>query len=1001
MQYQINKSNYKTFSMFGEHKRKARSYFIPFPEEKQALEVQAPLERYHSDRVLLLSGEWEFHFYEKMSQMPEILDTSKIEFDSVPVPSTWQRTGYAPPYYLNTRYQFPLDPPNFPTDVPVGVYHKTFTVPNQQKQYFLNFLGVASSLDVYLNGVYVGYSEGAHNTAEFDVTSYLKEGENELLCVVCKWSNGTYLECQDMFRENGIFRDVYLIETEEAWLNDFSIKTAKSGQGYTMNVKLETEGVRDAHCHVSLKKDGAQLASETVGAGAQEVAFHNLTVEEWSAELPNLYELWFTVERGGKKLECVRVFIGFRHIQIDRDVFKFNGAKIKMKGVNHHDSTPKTGYVMTAREMEQDVRLMKEFNVNTVRTSHYPPDPMFLIYCDIYGLYVVDEADIETHGCDAGEGKHAIDQISHDPRWEGHYLDRVSRMYERDKNHPSITMWSLGNESGGYYCQDRCYDWLKKACPEVPVHYEAVSRTKRWAYDVVSEMYMPVEKLYAISKGVLGPKYNNKPYFLCEYAHAMGFGPGGLEDYMVRFYKSDRLLGGCIWEWVDHAVYHAPGDGPYEYTYGGDHGEAFHDGNFCVDGLFYPDRTPHTGAFEMKACYRPLRAQMKGKKKVRFTNWNAFRSSDYLEVCWELLRDGKKTAGGTLPVQLAPGESKVYLIEELAIDTEQDNLLNIIYSDKESGYEVAREQLELFSIVKELPQNDLAKTTLKVRERDISIAFENGHVVFNKGTGLLESYVVDKREYLNQNPLGGQKGMGFSLFRAPLDNDRNVAKTWEKMGYPALRFALISIKAKRYGEQVRVKAAYQVKSAEKGLLFLASATYLVDGTGKLQVTAALSRVHPAAVSLPRFGMCVELPKTYHRVVYYGRGPKENLSDIKVHAPCGIYRADVAELAQPYIKPQDNGAHTDTRWMKLLDKEGHGLMIVNSERYFTFQAHHYTTEDLVKAAHREDIKEGDTTVLNIDGFLRGSGSNSCGPIPTIRHRISMAKPLTFRFTMKAL
>lgn len=595
MKYSVNRAIHSDFNVIDENKLPARAYFIPFSNNDAFSKTDYKNERYNSDRVVMLSGDWDFKYYNKLSDIPTCLDTDNTDFDRISVPSTWQRNGYDQIAYINTRYPFPKKPPHIPQDVAVGIYRKNVELKKYSRQ-IISFLGVAGALALYINGEYVGYSEGSHNTAEFDITEFVNEGNNEILAVNYKWCNGTYLECQDMFRENGIFRDVYIINQEEKHIDDFLFRTSKNADG-TYDLKIKIDG----------NFDDVDISCDLFTTKESNTIIKNLKVNEWTAETPNLYEVTIKI----KDVEVIRTYIGFKDVKINGEVFLFNDKPIKMLGVNHHDTHMTKGYAVSLDDLELDIKLMKEYNCNAVRTSHYPPDPVFLTMCDIYGLYVVDEADIETHGFYAvPHSTYNPNRLSNDIKWASHYLDRVKRMYERDKNHPSITMWSLGNESGGYKCQDVCYDFLKKVNPEIPVHYEGAIRSKRWAYDVVSRMYGTPDLMRKILKGTAGSKYKGKPFFQCEYAHAMGNGPGGLEEYMELFYSSNQFMGGCIWEWADHSVYDE--NAKYKWTYGGDHNEPIHDGNFCVDGLFYPDRKPSSGALEMKVCYRPIRAEYSG-----------------------------------------------------------------------------------------------------------------------------------------------------------------------------------------------------------------------------------------------------------------------------------------------------------------------------------------------------------------------------------------------------
>ncbi|MDE6722753.1 MAG: hypothetical protein K2J55_00980, partial [Eubacterium sp.] len=546
MKYQISRNLHSDFSVFEENKLAERSYFIPFSTTERLLESDYKNERYVSDRTISLSGKWDFAYFDKLSKIPDTFDTENFSFDEIDVPSTWQRTGYDQIAYINTRYPFPKKPPHIPQDVAVGIYRKSFSATGS-KHRTLNFLGVAGALAVYINRKYVGYSEGSHNTAEFDISAVLNDGSNEVVAVVYKWSNGTYLECQDMFRENGIFRNVYIIETETNYINDFCIRPERNIDG-TYNVNISVDGSFDEHSKIRITASDDKILFETELLPSKNATIPSLYVEEWSAEIPKLYEVIISLYNGEEETEAIRTYLGFKHIEINEEVFLFNDKAIKFKGVNHHDTHMTKGYAVSLDDLELDIKLMKEYNCNAVRTSHYPPDPAFLTMCDMYGLYVVDEADIETHGFYAVPySTYRPNRLSNDISWAEHYLDRVKRMYGRDKNHPCITMWSLGNESGGYKCQDVCYDYLKKVNPEIPVHYEGVNRSKRWAYDVVSHMYASPELMRNVLKGNAGKKYKGKPFFQCEYAHAMGDGPGRLEEYMQLFYSSDQFMGGCIW----------------------------------------------------------------------------------------------------------------------------------------------------------------------------------------------------------------------------------------------------------------------------------------------------------------------------------------------------------------------------------------------------------------------------------------------------------------------
>jgi len=994
MKYTINRTNHHDFETYELNKRAARAYFIPYSQKSVLERTALKDERYNSDLVEVLSGQWDFSYFAKKSEVPDIFDTETENFDKIQVPSTWQRTGYEPPVYLNCPYEFETPPPNLPDDFSVGVYRKIFKVEDVNNTFYLSFLGVIASLDLYVNGKFVGYSEGAHNTAEFDISSFVVEGENEILALVHKWSSATFVECQDMFRENGIFRDVLLYKLNKTHINDYQIRSTKIDGLWYLTAELELAGDTEACEIVAEIFDGNNLlAKKTIAAGKDvKIQFSDLNAQEWNAEIPKLYDLYFTLVKDSKEIESIRNYTGFKYIEIKNEVFTFNGKNIKLKGVNHHDTHEKNGYVMTFDELERDVVLMKEFNVNTVRTSHYPPDPHLISLCDKYGLYVVDEADIETHGAQV-HPHYSLNLISGDRKWSPRYVDRVSRMYYRDRNHTSIIMWSLGNEAGGFECQDDCYTFLKKVSPEIPVHYEGVIHTPRHSYDVVSEMYTGIDKLAEVRDGTRGRKYQNKPFYLCEYCHAMGVGPGALEEYWNMFYSSDIFMGGCIWEWADHAVLHEKGD--LRYTYGGDHGERKHDGNFCVDGLMYPDRTPHTGALVMKTVYRPIRARYEQNGEVFFRNTNDFKNSDYLTIKWSLTEDGKEIQEGSLKLNLAPGEEQNVSFDLKAFSAFCDYHLNFIYLD-ESGHEVAKEQLELrknylFTLTESDDTPEVADT-----EDKLTFNYNDIVLVFDKQKATLVSYKQNGNELINDKPAARQ-GFVPNIFRALLDNDNAKRESWLKMGYNNLDILPKGLDFSEDKGVYEVETSFSLVSGENKL-YNAYITYNIFKGGNIKVSAFLDPqlIADLDTEIPRFGLMLELPKQYRNVEYFGLGESENLNDLKVHAAVGVYNTTVEDMYEPYIKPQDSGNRTEVRYLKVTDSNGSGLMFGFSENYFSFSLRTHTQKLLQDAKHREDIFDQDTTVLSIDGFMRGTGTSSCGPDTLEKYIVDAKDGLQFEF-----
>lgn len=998
MQYQLNFENHMEFKVIEKNRLSPRAYFIPERTKKAKLAADPKRERYESSMVHVLSGKWDFKYYKSKAKMPRQIDTEKLKFDTITVPSTWQRTGYEPPVYLNCPYGFTgsgVLPPALPEDFSCGVYRKKFNVDSLDKTRIITFLGVAPCIDLYINGVFVGFGEASHNSYEFDITNHLLQGENELLVVVFKWCTGSYLEAQDMFRENGIFRDVYITQYERAFINDFCLKTTKTGKAYSLSGEVFLKGSFEG-CTVEIELyDNKKSIAKTVAKAKETVNFHfeKLSVIEWNAEQPYLYELLITLRSGKQSLLCIRNYTGFKTIKINKNIFTLNGKKIKLKGVNHHDTHETKGYAMSIDDMEKDILLMKAYNVNCVRTSHYSPDPQFLMVCDQYGLYVVDEADIETHGLpDLGL---SVSELSMNLKWAPRYLDRVKRMYWRDRNRPSIIMWSLGNESGGYKCQDKCYDFLHSVCPEIPVHYEGVCRTKRQHYDVYSEMYTHPDNVEKVGKGTRGKSYTTVPFYLCEYCHAMGVGPGAMQEYWDLFYSYDNLMGGCVWEWADHAVKNPKKDNKfkYEYTYGGDHGEKKHDGNFCVDALFYPDRTPHTGALVMKNSYRPVRASLVSGSTFLFLNTNRFKNASYLEIFWQLKKDGELDSSGSFVLDIAPEKACKKTLPLGKLEKGHTYHIDFIYLD--GDFIVASEQIELLKVPLCYDKASKGKITVVSEEESITVKFDMGYARFDAKTGFLTAYNA-----AGKNLLAKDGAIAPNLFRAMLDNDMVNKKLWiDKFGLDNLLFNLQELEVEIENGEIEVETHYTVLGKNQPL-FDCCLKYIVGANGVLELKAALEQSEDCDESLydiPRFGIYFAMPKAFGNVEYFGRGEAENLCDLNAHAPIGLYRALVSDMHEDYIKPQDNGNHSDTRFFKITDKDGTGIAVY-SDKEFTFNVHNYSQKLLSKAKHREDIVNEGNTFVTIDGFTRGTGTASCGPDTLDKYKINAEEKLEFKLVI---
>lgn len=983
MRYKMNTENYHDFRVYEVNKLAPRSYFIPYPDRQQADAVSLKEKRYKSSKVVCLNGEWDFKFYPKPAELPVMIDTDTMQFDKIDVPSCWQFRGYAKPFYVNMRYQFPYNPPKIPTTEKVGktfcwigsdygikprwqdpgeeynfvgVYRKQFTAEDPEKNYVLSFLGVASCLDLYVNGQFVGYSEGAHNTAEFDITAQVREGENELVAVVHRWCNGTYLECQDMFRNNGIFRDVLLRISEKTDVWDIGFQTKKTENGYTAAVSVKLYG--DDAVTVILEGDGVSERREVVSAEKKATAeFKNLPVTEWTAEAPVLYNLY--VMTGSS---CIRLRVGFKQVMIKDTIFYLNQKKVKLHGVNHHDTSPTNGYTLTPEEIERDMKLCKEYNIDTVRTSHYPPDPYLLEVCDELGIYVVDETDLETHGTMSHRFPPSYNLISDDPKWAGHYVDRVRRLYQRDKLHVSVIMWSLGNEAGGVYNTDRMYNYLKKHT-QLPVHYESAVHTKRKAYDVASEMYPPVSQVHEIGEKTWKvPQMCDRPYFLCEYAHAMGVGPGDAESYWKEIYSHDNLMGGCVWEMVDHAVLHPDGS----YTYGGDHGEWEHDGNFCVDGMFYPDRAPSTGARIIKYIYRPIRVSWLGGDTFELFNTRAFsEGSRYrLECRWN------NGAQFTLTPEAAPlSKTKVTIPvkehRQVAAETGKDLLLTVRTIDTVSGLEVATEQLIIEEHIASAPA-DAGSTALNK-----SFVVKNGRPELKLADGRMETpepYTI--------------------LFRAPTDNDRDMTGHNCMADFVDQKEEVVSVSR----EENRITVVTRIICKKESFL----CTDLYEGSAEGIVVTSRLFCEKGKGSLPRFGKAFWLDKSFSNVTYLGRNG-ESYADMKDQTQIEEVSCQVSDLTEPNLRPQESGNRMDCRWVSVGDG-AQKVTFTALDKSFELGVKPYSDRKLLGMKHREDeVATG--TFVTLSAFQMGIGTGICGPKTREEYCYDMNQEYELKFLIR--
>ncbi len=989
--------------------RPNHAYFIPHGSRESALTQR----RKNSDRFLLLSGEWDFTYYDSVLDLPEDFLTIPAE-GKIPVPAVWQNHGYDKHQYTNVLFPIPFDPPYVPAENPCGLYTRRFEYRKAEGQrQTLCFEGVDSCEYVWLNGKFVGYSQVSHSTTEFDVTDFVVDGCNELKVLVLKWCDGTYFEDQDKFRMSGIFRDVYLLTREQAHLFDYTVKTLLSDdlRRAELCVSFETTGEVEIACEL-LDDSGCAIAE----GKAQDGKFACMldAPKLWSAESPYLYTL--VICAGG---EWIADEVGVREIHVENGVIMLNGQNIKFRGVNRHDSDPLLGAAVGEKEMLRDLQVMKLHNVNAIRTSHYPNAPEFLRMCDRYGFYIIDEADVECHGVVLKDGgwRGDYDYLANDPAYAECFMDRVQRCVLRDKNRPSVVMWSMGNESGHGVCIDKCIEWTKKYDPTRLTHYERASfPPEGMAFneeylDTYSRMYASVAAIDAyfeqMETGVpavngtrteyVAPAILNKPYVLCEYCHAMGNGPGDLEDYFQCIERHPGHSGGFIWEWCDHAVYMGKTvDGRPKYFYGGDFGEFPNDGNFCMDGLVYPDRTPHTGLLEFKNVMRPARISAVDLAQGRFEVWNLYdftTLSDAVQIRYTLRRGGKDVGSGMVDsaqLKIAPHARAQIVIDDPRLaepDTAVyfETVLTKGCGFLPAGHVVGTEQVGEQVFAPALPKAEGGEIRVSEDSRHIVIQNEHFRYQYNKQHVSFDQMVVDGFPLLDQ-PLA------FNIWRAPTDNDRNVRVKWSEFGYDR-------IIPRGYETAVEMQdgACVLTTRFSIGAIYLSG---LVQGVvqwriapGGAVAVSVKADVRENMAFLPRFGLRMFLPGCMDKVEYFGYGPYESYID-KRQASCRhLYSASVKAMHENYLKPQENGSHYGCSYVQVA---GPAARVSVTGEGFSFSASPYTQEELTHKRHAYEIEPCGSTVVCLDALLAGIGSNSCGPELDEKYRTG--KKIDFSWTI---
>ena len=996
---------YENLNVLHENTMPARAYYIPASRRMDNLVEH----REESDRMQLLNGTWKFQYFNSIYDIQDSFFEKNYDtenFDEIQVPSVWQMAGYDTHQYTNIRYPFPFDPPYVPQDIPCGAYVHTFEYSRDEKapKSFLNFEGVDSCFYVWINGSYIGYSQVSHMTSEFDVTDVLQDGMNTVAVLVMKWCDGSYLEDQDKFRMSGIFRDVYILKRPKQAISDYHIKTRI--EDMLAKVEIEMKFYSPLNVKISIEdRNGAVVALGSIaeeGKAVLEIA----SPELWNTENPYLYKLILETEN-----EVIVDHIALRKIEIKDQVIYLNGQKIKFRGVNRHDSDPVTGFTINTEQITTDLTLMKQHNFNAIRSSHYPNAPFFYEMCDKYGFMVIDEADIEAHGpfmlyrkedTDYNRFKRWNERIADDPVWEEAIVDRVKLMVERDKNRFCIVMWSMGNESA-YGCNfEKALEWTKNFDPDRITQYESAryrNYDETYDYsnlDVYSRMYPALSEIQEYLD-----KDGSKPFLLVEYCHSMGNGPGDFEDYFQMIQDNDKMCGGFVWEWCDHAIAHGTAEnGKTIYAYGGDHGEEIHDGNFCMDGLVYPDRTVHTGLLEYKNVYRPARVISYNKESGELVlhNYMDFDDlKDYVKISYELTQDGLVISKGILPeFSVAPhGEGKTNL--KINVPENGKCYLKLIYHLKKElplldedhilGFdeiEVSKEDTKCKLAEKWIPKT-VVDSELQVNENDTQIHIKGREFAYtiDKRTALFTEMKFAGREYLNHP-------MELNIWRAPTDNDMYIKSEWKKAHYDKAytRAYTTEVVQGKHGVKITSHASVVAETVQK--ILDVTITWKIEVAGKIDADIAVTK-DDEFPDLPRFGVRMFLDKKLSAVRYFGMGPQESYCDKHQAASHGLYRADVGDLHEDYIRPQENGSHYDCEYVEL-NNSRYGI-VASAEKAFSFNASYYTQEELEKKTHNYELIESDSVVFCVDYALNGIGSNSCGPVVLDQYRFD---DVLFRF-----
>ncbi|MCK4294319.1 MAG: DUF4981 domain-containing protein [Planctomycetes bacterium] len=1005
----------------GRNKEPGHCTLMPYADIQTALKGRIEDSPYYKT----LNGNWKFKWVRKPADRPQGFykpDYDVNSWKTIPVPSNWQMHGYGIPIYLNVRFPFPSNPPYIPHSYnPVGSYRTEFTLPPdwQARQVYVHFDGVKSAFYVWLNGHMVGYSQDSMTPAEFNLTKYIRPGKNILAVEVYRWSDGSYLEDQDMWRLSGIYRDVYLFSTPAAHIRDFFIRCDLDSQykdgilmirpkvissedidlkGWTVQAQLYDEQ-NEPVLAKALSKDVLGIINERYPQ-SDNVRFALMQAKvtspkKWTAETPHLYTLVLALaDAKGKIAEAENCKVGFRKVEIKDGQLLVNGQSIKLFGVNRHEHDPDHGRAIPISRMIQDIKLLKQNNINAVRTSHYPDDPIWYDLCDQYGIYVIDEANLESHGLGG--------YLSNVPAWQTAFLERAIRMVERDKNHPSIIFWSLGNETGCGPNHAAMAAWIHDYDPTRPIHYEGAQARPRDPYyvDVISRMYARIPEIIRLATDPV----DTRPMVLCEYAHAMGNSVGNLKEYWDAIRSHQRLIGGFIWDWADQSLRKKSREGRQFWAYGGDFGDKPNDGNFCCNGLVQPDRKPNPSLYEVKKVYQRIHVLpvdiLAGKFRVH--NEYNFLNLDFADISWELSADGRVIQEGTLPkLSVAPAAERDLNIsfEKPSLQPGAEYWLKIIFALAadttwaERGHVVAWDQFQVSFDVPSAPVPDvkmMQSLTLKQTAQNITVAGQGFELTFAKDSGALESFVFGSKQLI-ASPLVP------NFWRVPIDNDNGNGMprrlgAWRNAG-PNRTVKLV--KAEQLRPQiVRVTAEAIIPVGTNSTY---KTVYTVYGSGDLLVDASFTPGGDRLPDMPRFGMQMAMPAQFNTLTWFGRGPHETYWDRKTGAAVGVYSGYVDEHIHLYVRPQENGNKSDVRWMALSDREGAGLIAVGVPT-IDVSAWPFTMQDLEEATHIHELPKRDTITINLDYKQMGVGGDDSWGARTHREYTLPAKPYRYRFRL---